>query len=156
MAAFESASALLREDENRCDVVGPRDEPLIVAAEEALGLRLPPSYRAFVARFGAGDVAGEEIFGVIHGDFSASGVPDGIWMTLEGRRDWNLPSTMVVVSFDGGTDYLVLDTARGGEDGEAPVLVWRPGSSAPGDDLEQLAPDFGTWLLELCRARLTT
>jgi len=48
---------------------------LVVQAEEALGSRFPHSYRSFVGELGAGDIAGEEFYGVIDDNFDSSGVP---------------------------------------------------------------------------------
>jgi hypothetical protein len=53
------------------DVVGERPEALVDPAEQTLGLRFPPSYRAFVRELGAGDAGGEEFYGVID-DFENS------------------------------------------------------------------------------------
>jgi 3-hydroxyisobutyrate dehydrogenase-like beta-hydroxyacid dehydrogenase len=55
---------------------------------------------------------------------------------------------VVMVGGDAGaleTARPVLDTAKG-ED--PPVEVWNGGESQPGDDLEQIAPTFGEFLLE--------
>lgn len=151
MAELDEALDIISSYGEHASFVGPRDEALIVAAEDALCLSLPPSYRAFVKRLGAGDFAGEELFGVIHGDFQASGVPDGVWMTLQAREAWNLPGSMVVVYFDGGTDYYALDVDSSDSAGEAPVVAWRPGVSEAGDRQEVVAADFGVFLLDLIR-----
>ena len=52
---------------------------------------------------------------------------------------------MVVVGEDGMGGEHALDTAMGDD---PPVEVWQGGASVPGDTLEQLAPDFGAFLLE--------
>lgn len=151
MPDLETALQLVEQHPGECFFVGPRDEALLAAAEDALGLVFPPTYRAFLSRLGAGNVGAEEIYGVIDKDFTDSGVPDGIWMTLRARREWGLPIGMVVVYFDGGTDYFVLDTADGAE---ARVRRWRPGVSKPGDDLSEVAPDFGSFFLDITRRAL--
>jgi antitoxin YobK len=61
MADLDTAFELIDAAGDRCFFAGPREPALIDAAEEALGRRLPPTYRAFVQRFGVGDVDGVEI-----------------------------------------------------------------------------------------------
>lgn len=56
---------------------------------------------------------------------------------------------MVVVGFDGGVDYYVIDMAKASDGREPPVEIWRPGISAAGDQLAQVAPDFGGFVLQL-------
>ena len=65
--------------------MGPRPEELVAAAERALGLEFPPGYREFVLDLGAGDVGGEEFFGVVDDGFEDSAIPDGVWLTLRER-----------------------------------------------------------------------
>jgi hypothetical protein len=48
---------------------GSKADDLIQKAEKALGLYLPPTYRRFVSALGAGDIAGQEFYGVIDDDF---------------------------------------------------------------------------------------
>lgn len=138
--------------EGQGDFVGPRDESLIAAAEGTLGVRFPPSYRRFVVALGAGECEGEEFYGVISEDFENSGIPDAVWMTLAGRRDWNLPDSLIVVYFDGATGYFVLDTAKPDDAGEAPVELWEPGVTGPSSDRHVIASDFGTVALRLAQA----
>lgn len=148
------ALRLVADRPDRSFFAGEQDERLVEAAERALGLSFPPSYRVFLRRLGAGNVGAAEIYGVIDDDFTDSGVPDGIWMTLRGREEWGLPESMVVIYSDGMGGYFVLDTEKTGQDDECPVLVWQPGRSTPGDALEPIAPDFGSFFLDAARQAL--
>jgi len=148
---LEQAFELIAEHADEADFVGVRPESLISDAERALGVEFPPTYRSFVRRFGAGDLFGEEIYGVIDGDFDRPAVPNGTWITHKRREESGLPEGMIVVAALGEGSDVVLDTAARGQDGEAPVLVWTPGASSPDDDLEVLAADFGEWLLQVLR-----
>src|SRR5215813_8270290 len=48
-------------------VAGGASEPTISQAEATLGVRFPPSYRSFLARFGAGFICGGfEVAGLFH------------------------------------------------------------------------------------------
>lgn len=140
---------LVDEYEDESHFAGPRDEGLVAASESVLGLSFPPTYRRFVTELGAGDIAAQEFYGVVTGDFVNSAVPNGIWLTLIARREWGLPESMVVVGFDGGVDYYVIDTAKAVDAHEPPVEIWRPGVSTAGDRLEQAASDFGEFALRL-------
>ena len=140
--AVRNSIERIRESTGSVSFAGERSEELVASAEEALGFSLPESYRLFVRSLGAGSVCAEEIFGVTSDDFVDSAVPNGVWLTLDARREWGLPSSMFVVYFDGGVDYYVLDCTM-----ENPRLqVWRPGITSNGDELEVVADDFGSFL----------
>jgi hypothetical protein len=148
MADLQDALALLREHEDEGDFVGPREE-LVPAAEKALGLGLPPTYRAFVSAFGAGDIAGLEIYGIVDEDFENSSIPDAIWLTLD-ERETGMPEGLIPVAQDYDGSYAALDTSQARTDGEAPVVAWFPGQ----DETERLAEDFGEFLLQRLREAL--
>ena len=63
-----------------------KPETLIAAAERALEIKFPPSYRKFLLTFGCVDINGSEIYGVIDDNFENSAVPNGIWLTLNERQ----------------------------------------------------------------------
>lgn len=54
------AGLLVNDKEDVADFMDKRPAAIVEAAERALGVDLPPSYRAFVSELGAGDIAGEE------------------------------------------------------------------------------------------------
>lgn len=87
------------------------------------------------------------MYGVIGADFANSGVPDGIWLTLQ-ERGTGMPDHLVVVGATGTGEHYVLDISRADASGECPIVIWGPGGSEPGDELEHIAGDFGTFLLE--------
>lgn len=136
---------LVAENAEEADFVGSQPMELVERAERALSLRFPPSYREFLHELGAGDIGGEEFFGVVGADFEASGVPDGIWLTLREREDSGLPDNLIVVYSVGDGTLYALDTAQAGGDGEAPVVAWVPGTA---ETHETVAADFGTFFRE--------
>lgn len=133
--------------------IGPRDESVVQAGEQALGLVLPPTYRRFVRELGAGSIRASEFYGVLSEDVAKPGVPNAVWVTLQDRGD-GLPDQLIVVGATGMGESYVLDGRQAGSDGEHPVSVWVLGLSTPEDTLEQVAPDFGTFFLTQVRQAL--
>lgn len=138
---YRVGRGLMAQDDD-ADVVGERPERLVELAEQALGVRFPPSYRAFVRELGAGDAGGEEFYGVIDDDFESSAVPDGVWLTLRHRETSGLPDHLVTVATTGDGSYYVVDASGDGRF-EGPVVIWTPGLSSADDDLERVADSFG-------------
>jgi antitoxin YobK len=151
VAKVRRAIDLVRSDDSGlCWFAGERSPELVLDAERALGQELPESYRLFVSELGAGSVGSEEIYGVTTTNFESSSVPNGIWMTLVARREWRLPEHLLVIYFDGGVDYYVID--GGAED--SPVMVWRPGVSSANGDLSVASPTFGDFFLGIVEVEL--
>jgi antitoxin YobK len=146
-----SAIATMAQHPDECWFAGPRDHDVVLAAEAALGLKFPEAYRLFATQLGAGSFGAQEILGVISDDFANSGIPDCVWKTLKDREELNLPRSMIVIYFDGGIDFFVLDTA---ESEDPSVRVWRPGISSAGDDLETIALSFGQFLFDIVKSEL--
>lgn len=154
MMNLHQALQLIRDNEDQADFVGPRDESLIQAAEAALGLSFPPTYRRFLKEKGCGSIAGAEFYGIINDNFINSSVPNGIWLTLDERKTSNLPTTLILISDTGDGGYYAIDTSRRDNQGESPVIVWFPGFSNVGGEGEEVAEDFGAFILERIREAL--
>ena len=141
---MDAALLIIRGDPDRARFHGRKDDALIDAAETALGLRLPPSYRRFVRELGAGNYGADEFYGIIDGDFDRGGVPDGIWCTLSARAEWGLPNQYMIVGADGMGGSYAIDTSRSDATGENPV-VWL---SVDFDPIQILADSFGRFFLD--------
>jgi len=124
---------------------------LVVAAETALGVSFPPTYRWFIEELGAGSVGGRELYGAIDENFVDSSIPDGIWLTLDERERFRFPKHLVIVGDTGMGEHYVLDTSRPDPDGECPVAVWVTGQSQEADEIEVVAPDFGSFFWQPLR-----
>jgi len=124
--------------------VGPRAERLIYLAEQRLGVVLPESYREFVRKLGAGNLGGQEIFGLIDENFSEAGVPDMVWVTLKARAEWRLPPKYMVINFDGMGGYLVLNGSPHQGENEPKVASWNPILNASTMQLEDGELDFAS------------
>ena len=144
MTELERAFALIAAHPEQASFEGPRPKILVRAAEKALGLALPPTYRRFVGELGAGNLGCAEIYGVIDADFERSSVPDAIWATLRAREHDCLPADLVIVGDEDG-ELACLQVRAGAEEG--PVLRLYAGEDEERRGSEVVAPDFGTYLL---------
>ncbi|MEM1184313.1 MAG: SMI1/KNR4 family protein [Planctomycetota bacterium] len=133
---YDAAIELIDDSQELSDFAGPRDESLISAAETALGVQYPEPYRWFLRSYGAGSFGSIEIMGVISRSWEDSSVPDGVWYTLNERRESSLSTNFVVIGEDGGGGLYLLNC----EDGAVYVTA--------SDDPERLAESFGAFLLE--------
>src|SRR5207248_5241372 len=125
---------------------GPPASPDMIAdAEKYLGIRFPPSYREFLAAAGCGSFAGRELYGITPDGTAATAIPSVTFATADEWRH-GLPSQFVVIEDPGTDEEYVIDTSEVGRDGEGPVKVWTQGKDPA--DLEVLAPDFGSFLLQ--------
>jgi hypothetical protein len=137
---YDAALEIVRSRPDLASFVGPRDPSLVDAAEQALGLRFPPTYRRFLEDLGAGNFGSFEVFGVIDDDFEESMVPDAIWYTLT-ERETELPENLVIVGEVGDGSLSALRIDGGG--GEAPVVLHEPGAE---DAPQEVAyEDFGAF-----------
>lgn len=146
-ADLQKAFSLIESNRDSADFDGRKPEELITLAESSLGLQFPKTYRVFLATYGCGDIAGQEFYGVINGDFEKSSVPDAIWLTLDERKSSGLPESLVIIYATSDGVYYALDFSSRNEDGECPVVAWIPGVSKRGDHLEDMAEDYGQFLL---------
>lgn len=146
MSDLERFFQLVEANEADSDFEGEKSSELIEKAEKVLGLAFPPTYRAFLKRYGCGDIAGFEVYGILHENFNDSGIPDAVWLTLDERRSANLPLSLVLVSDVGDGSYYAIDCGSRNDEGDCPVVIWTQG----GIQTEQVHSDFG----EFARIRL--
>jgi hypothetical protein len=149
---YDRASELIRQHPEAADFVGPCPAKLIAQAEARLGLRFPDSYRRFLREYGAGNLAGVEIYGVIDDQFEQGGIPDAVWYTLNLREEFDLPEHLLGIHDLGDGELYFLDlSARAAE---APVLIYHPGADSQEQQSDQVAPDFGPFFLQLVELAL--
>jgi hypothetical protein len=148
---YEEALALVGDHADATDF-SSQPEDRVVRAEQRLGLRFPPTYRRFLLDLGAGGVGSEEIYGLINDDFDDPRPPQAVGLTLALRRDGEISDDLVVIYNLGQGSYYALDTGRAAADGEAPVIGFTPGLTQASDEAEVVAPDFGSFFLEMVRA----
>ncbi|MBW3087120.1 hypothetical protein KEM60_03350 [Austwickia sp. TVS 96-490-7B] len=140
------ATSVIREKIEDCDLVGPRNHDLIVAAEAILGFTFPRDLRHFIAEFGAGDIGGSEVYGVVANRPDSVGPPDGVKLTVLARTEWSLPANFFVLYFDGFEYYYIID-CKSSED--PPILAWFPGEAVNPKKEFITHGSFGEFLEEL-------
>ena len=154
MSDYEAALVLVEGHLGAADFHA-QPEGRVRRAEQALGIRFPPSYRRFLLELGAGGVGGEEIYGLVNDGFEDSRPPQPVGLTRQLRRDGQISDDLVVIYNLGQGSYYALEASKAGADGEAPVVGFTPGLNSAGDDLEVVAPDFGRFFLDTVRADLS-
>jgi hypothetical protein len=139
----------LSQSESPCEIAGPVPEAAISAAEDALGVTFPPSYRMFLRTFGG--IAIPAHLGVVH-EFVGVAVPasapdDVVGRTLAARVERKLADHLVVVGLGAAfQEWFCLDFSRPRPNGEYPVLMYDARDNALD---QQFYDDFGQMLQEV-------
>ncbi len=154
MLELKQAFGLIAEYFNHEDTffVGQRSNDLIASAEFSLTLTFPDTYRIFVCNYGAGNIFGQEFYGVTNDNFENSTAPNAIWLTLHERAKYDLPEYLILISLTGDGHYYALDYSQRYENGECPVVEWNPNISKAGDKLKVIAKNYGVFLLETIKS----
>lgn len=139
----------MRELEPEVYVYGPASEETIAQLEAAFGHAMPPSYRAFLARFGAFSIVDSSYSGIINGQI-AQGRGWAWTDTLAARNHSQLPEHYLVIQPD-EDGFKCLDFSRIGPDGERPVIYHMPHRRTP---FHELDPSYGAWLADDLRAMI--
>jgi hypothetical protein len=152
----------LTEHENPFQIIGPVPEAAISAAEEALGVTFPPSYRNFLLTFGG--IAIPPHLGIVHdfvgvaesappapasnanGDHTGNG-HDVVGRTLSARATRKLGDHLVVVGMGAQfQEWFCLDVSRPTASGEYPILMFDARDNALD---QQFYEDFGQMFQEV-------
>ena len=137
----------LTEHESPIQIAGPVSEAQITAAEEALGVTFPPSYRTFLRTFG-GLVIPPHL-GIVH-DFIGvvqESTQDVVQRTLTARVERKLAENLVVVGLGAQyQEWFCLDVSRENAAGEYPVVMFDAKDNAVD---QQFYDDFGQMLEEV-------
>ena len=146
----------LRDNENPCKITGPVPEAQISAAEQALGVTFPPSYRTFLRTFGG--IAIPPHLGIVHDFVGVGPTPQGtepggdvgaevVRRTLAARAERKLADHLVVVGMGAQyQEWFCLDVSRSQPNGEYPVLMYDARDNALD---QQFYDDFGQMLQEV-------
>lgn len=135
----------LTDHENPCRISGPVSESAITAAEEALGITFPPSYRTFLRTFGG--IAIPPHLGIVHEFVGVAPDADVVQRTLRARAERRLAEHLVVVGMGAQyQEWFCLDASREAPNGEYPVVLFDAKDNALD---QQFYEDFGQMLQEV-------
>ena len=121
----------------------------VAKAEDALEIKMPPSYREFLLHYGNGGVGFLEIYGLTKNssdDFSVGKIPNGIWLTLNERKQSGLPHRFIIIGSTGDGYWYALDSSQPDKDGEYPVGICGFGENNEG--FEKTNDNFAEYLFE--------
>ncbi|QNK73737.1 SMI1/KNR4 family protein [Variovorax sp. PAMC28562] len=122
-------------------IAGGADEAQIQALERSLGVRLPPSYRRFLALTGALNLGGIEVAGIIDGNALDLSGGSTYGETIRARDDFALPPTLLVIQPDGDAPHC-LDLSSADSSGEMAVVCFQLNTKSA----SEVAQDFEHWL----------
>jgi antitoxin YobK len=148
MTDLDDALALITEHRDEGTFAGPASERLVERAEALLARTFPPTYRRFLQELGAGDLWGEEFYGIVDEDLEDPTAPNAVGLALAERADGTLPDQLLPVYHLGDGTIFGLDLSAD-MGGEAPVVSWH---GDPRGGIQPEAPDFGSFLLETLTA----
>lgn len=135
----------LTEHDNPFTIAGPVSESEIVAAEDALGVTFPPSYRTFLLTFGG--IAIPPHLGVVHEFVGVAPSNDVVQRTLLARTERKLANHLVVIGMGAQfQEWFCLDVSRETSEGEYPVVLFDAKDNALD---QQFYEDFGQMFEEV-------
>ena len=142
---LERVRRRLTEHENPVQIAGPVSEAQITAAEEALGVTFPPSYRTFLRTFGGIQIPPH--LGIVHDFMGVNPNHDVVNQTLTARVERKLADHLVVVGMGAQCqEWFCLDVSRENAAGEYPVVMFDAKDNAVD---QQFYDDFGQMLEEV-------
>ena len=140
---------LTKPGDSQCQIAGPVSESAITAAEDALGVTFPPSYRTFLRTFGG--LAIPHHLGIVHDFVGVSPAVDEesdvVHRTLRAREERRLAEHLVIVGMGANEqEWFCLDASREDAKGENPILMFDARDNALD---QQFYDDFGQMLAEV-------
>ena len=144
MKSIEKALMIIESNLEESDFSGPIEQQSILDSEQLLHVNFPNSYKEFLSRYGAGDIFGIEVYGIIKDPkIDPEMVPNGIWLTRNLRKDNSMPSTLVTIASSGYGPYFVIDCSVIDSNGECPIALWSANEKS-----ERIFESFGDFLLD--------
>lgn len=142
ISILHQAFSIIEKHKAASDFYGENRDETIREAEKILNISFPNSYRIFLKTYGAGDISGCELYGIIGKFETPSSVPDMVWLTLQERNDGNLPKDCIVIYMDYDGLYYALDCSIVNKYSESPVV-----KVYDKNNYEVIFDDYGSFLL---------
>jgi hypothetical protein len=143
------AFALIDEWPNLQRFSGNQTKAAIQKAQDLLDIAFPPSYRAFLERYGAGGFGSLDLYGIVDERLVSEEIPNGIWLTLNERITSKLPSSLLIITKGDDDDTYVCLQCVKDTDVEVPVIAYDPLGMDSLAESYRLAKTFGSFLLRM-------
>ncbi len=149
MAKLDIEALLERVKQNGHDVwiAGQQSEEDVAILEAALRVRLPPSYRQFLLRYGAMSIYDSHIVGIINGQPLGMDGGSIYGTTLDLRQEQGLLNYLIVAEPDDEAPYC-FDTRYPDADGEFSLNCYELYSGADGKIADNFPQFIVKWFLE--------
>ena len=148
MNTIEEVLHKLRQAGTDVWIAGPQTESSIIALENAIGIRMPPSYRHFLATYGGIGIDDSFVSGIIDNDPVGDGTGWLITDTTRFRNDYEMPDFLLAIQADEDAPYCI-DTRERDADGEFAVVCYELNSR----NIGLVATNFGVWILQWLQLR---
>ena len=143
---IEKVFQIIEDNIEDADFVGEIGENQIEKAEQITSVRFPTSYKKFLRKYGAGDIFGIEIYGIIADpDTDGQAIPNVVWLHQQLVSE-GMSKAFIPVSDSGDGCYYVLDTSQMNDKEECPVLLLNPGNLQSEKAYEDFADFLGTMI----------
>ena len=139
MGRIEDLIETIRESGEDLEFYGPQSEESIAILEDALGIKMPPSFVEFLRTYGGGGVTDSDISG-IYGDKPLMPNQGCVYGdTVRWREEYGLPENLVIIRVEDEEEALCLDAGSPDSAGEYPVVrvdLFGGGVAKVGDPLK--------------------
>lgn len=142
--AYKSAVQLMEQHSELMDFDGMCSQDLIARIESRLNVVFPSTYRAFLQDYSVGSFDGIEIFGITKKEPEALLIPNVLGATLRARKQYELPSHLILISEIGNGSVYCLDCSP---NNGSPVVVYWTTYPLEKQTYEIDAESFGEFLL---------
>lgn len=103
---------------------GPVPDEKIDDAQKILQVSFPPSYREYLAEFGALEIDGQTFAGLTANPAGSLG--DVVAFTQYFRAEYHLPTHFIALDFQDGDYFLCMDSSVQSDTGESPLFLIDP------------------------------
>ena len=146
LSNYEKAVELIKSHKELISFRSTCSEETVRKAEIMLGVKFPRDYAEHLKNFGGVDFGGTRICGIGFNDLSRS---DMITWTLDERNNCGMPKNLIIIHELGYGTRDCLQINENNPD-KSPVVEYHD----PDSPVRVLAPDFGTFLLDLVQEEI--
>jgi antitoxin YobK len=121
MSKFEDAVKKMENSEGEVLALPGATEEQILLVEKELQTLFPPSYKAFLKKFGCLSFEAEEFYGMTPDGINANSIPSVFFATKSARSRGDASDKMILIKTTGYGPNFCIDMNEANDQGEAPV-----------------------------------